>query len=49
MYHLGDIWIGGKIILKIDPKKIWREGVDWINLAPDKVQWLDQVKTVINL
>jgi len=33
----------------MDLGQIWWEGVDWIHLAQDRVQWRASVKTVMNL
>jgi hypothetical protein len=35
--------------IKIDLREIGWDGVDWIDLAQDRDQWLALVKTVINL
>jgi len=49
-YHLEEIGINGRIILKSILKEMWSENVDWIQLAPqDSVHWRTLVNTVINL
>jgi hypothetical protein len=35
--------------IKNDLREIEWEGVDWMNLAQDRDQWRDLVKTVMNL
>jgi hypothetical protein len=35
--------------IKMDLRKIGREAVDWIHMAPDKDQWWAAVNTVMNL
>jgi hypothetical protein len=35
--------------IRMDLKEIGWRGVDWMHLAQDKFQWLDLVKTVMNL
>jgi hypothetical protein len=37
--NFGDVDIDGRIVLRWDLKKIGREGMDWIHVAQDKVQW----------
>jgi hypothetical protein len=41
--HLGDLRMDAKIILN------WYEGVDWINMAQDRIQSRAPVSIVINL
>jgi hypothetical protein len=48
-YHLGDLDIHGSVVFKMDLKEIRCDGVNWIQLAQDKVQWLNLVNTVTNL
>jgi hypothetical protein len=40
---------GWKINIKIDLKVIGNEDVDFLKLPQDRVQWRDDVNTVINL
>jgi len=47
--HFKDLSIHERIILKWIFKETRCEGVDWIKLAQDKVQWSAQVNMVINL
>jgi hypothetical protein len=35
--------------IKIDPREIELDGVDWIDLAEDRDQWMALVNTVMNL
>jgi hypothetical protein len=35
--------------IKMDLRKIWISGVNWIQLAQDRVQWQAFVNTVMNL
>jgi hypothetical protein len=35
--------------LKMDLREIWTDGVNWIQLAQDRVQWRAFVNTVMNL
>jgi hypothetical protein len=35
--------------IKIDLREIGWDGMDWIDLAQDRVQWRDFVNTVMNL
>jgi hypothetical protein len=35
--------------IKMDLREIRRDGMDWIDLAQDRVQWKAVVNTVINL
>jgi hypothetical protein len=35
--------------IKMDIREIWIDGVNWIQLARDRVQWRAFVKTVMNL
>jgi hypothetical protein len=38
--HAEDLGVHGRIILnKIDLREIWKEDVDWINLAQDRDRW----------
>jgi len=39
--HLEDLFVDGKIILKLTFKK-WDRGVDGFNLAQDRDKWRDQ-------
>jgi hypothetical protein len=45
--HLGALGEDWRIILKCILKGL--EGVDWIHLAQDRVQWKALVNTVMNL
>jgi hypothetical protein len=47
MNHSKDV--DGRIILEWILKKIWWEGVDWMNLAQERDQWRALVNTVMNL
>jgi hypothetical protein len=46
--HLEDLSVGGMIILKW-VLKTGCEGVDWIQLAQDKVQWQTIGNIVVNV
>ena len=46
--HLKDSGIDGRIILKRILEK-WDEGMDWIDLAQDRVRWRALVSAVMNL
>jgi hypothetical protein len=35
--------------IRMDLREIWIDGVNWILLAQDRVQWLAFVSTVMNL
>jgi hypothetical protein len=47
--RFGDIVIDGRMTLNNIFKEARCEGVDWIHLAQDRVQWLALVNMVINL
>jgi hypothetical protein len=40
---------GGGDVIRMDVRKIWWEGLDWIHLDQDKDQWRVVVGTVMNL
>jgi hypothetical protein len=40
---------GWEDTIKIDPKQIGWEDMEWIHLAQDRVQWRVLVNTVINI
>jgi hypothetical protein len=46
--HLGDPGIDGRIVLKWIFKK-WDWGMDWIELAQDRVRWQAVVNVIMNL
>jgi hypothetical protein len=35
--------------IKMDPREIGRDGMDWIDLAQDRDQWRALLNTVMNL
>jgi hypothetical protein len=35
--------------IKMDLREIWIDGVNWIRLARDRVQWRASVSTMVNL
>jgi hypothetical protein len=43
--HLEDIGVDGRIILKWILEK-WDGGIDWIDLAQDRIRWLNAVMNV---
>jgi hypothetical protein len=45
---LQDLFIGRRMVLKWT-LKTYRETVDWVHLAQDRVQWLALVTTIVNL
>jgi hypothetical protein len=45
---LEDAGLGREDDIKMDVKEIGREGVDWIRLAQDKIQWRPVVNAVMN-
>jgi hypothetical protein len=47
--HLTDLGSEWEYNLITDHKEIGCKGVDWINLAQDRVQWHALVSTVMNL
>jgi hypothetical protein len=47
--HLDDLTFCWKDNIKEDLKEIGHDGVDWIHLAMDKVQWWAVVNMVMNL
>jgi hypothetical protein len=44
--HLGHLGVYGRIIFKWILKIMECEGLDWIQLAKDRVQWLNLAKTL---
>jgi hypothetical protein len=40
---------GWKDNIKMDLREMGLEGLDWIHLAQDRVQWRDLVNTIMNL
>jgi hypothetical protein len=36
-------------IIRIDPREIWGESMDWLHLAQDMEQWLVLVYTIMKL
>jgi hypothetical protein len=40
---------GSENTVKMDLRKIWWEGVDWIHLAHDMVRWPSLVNTIMKL
>jgi hypothetical protein len=47
--HWEDLGVGGRITLRWDLREIGIDGVNWIRLAQDRVQWRAFVDVVMNL
>ena len=47
-YHLEDLGVNGRIILKWSLKKV-SEGLDWVNLSKDKDKWCAVVNSFLEL
>jgi hypothetical protein len=44
-----DLGVGGRITLRLDLREMGIDGINWIRLAQDRVQWRSFVKTAMNL
>jgi hypothetical protein len=47
--HFGDLGLFARIDCNIKMREIWREDVDWISLAQDRIQLRALVNTAMNL
>jgi hypothetical protein len=47
--HWEELGVGGEVKIKMDLRAIGIDGVNWIQLAQDRVQWWAFVYTVMNL
>jgi hypothetical protein len=47
--HLEDPGVDSRIILRWSFRKVGREGIDWIDVAQDRVRWRAFVNAVMNL
>jgi hypothetical protein len=48
-YHLENLGIDGRIILKLTFSTVGWGGTDWIDLVQDRDRWRTLVNTVINI